>query len=292
MLSAMAAGLGNSLDSISVFAFLSPALALLSLAHLLPPELPGERNAGAVPASSIHAGTGGGHAEKSEAGVWVRFVLVQALGFTLGFATALAPDMSVATSVALVLCFGVLVWTTLALLVFLPTHRMWRRLPPTSSARLYIFPLLHSTVSVVLLGRAISTFPAPANAVLDLAPMRMLASVFGLMGIDVFVSMSSLLIFHHLLHTTGAPAGGPAVGSQRQACCVLVALLILGGVLARGGSLWQISTAQQLSSSSLISASCLLNKRGAAAHKDWQWLLEQTSLRVAAGDDIGAIRNT
>ena len=191
----------------------------------------------------------------------------------------------------------------MALLVFLPSHRMRQRLR-NSSARAYVFPLLHSTVSIVVLGRLISTFPCPANAVLDIGPLRMLASVFGLMGVDWFLSMTSVLIFENVLDSVEHQTTQDCSRSSRSAslrrrvshlvCAHLAALLVLGGLLTRSASFWQIPTAQQLATPASSSAppsiavSCLLNQRGKQIDdkEDWKWLLDQTAIRVAAGDDI------
>jgi hypothetical protein len=191
----------------------------------------------------------------------------------------------------------------MALLVFLPSHRMRQRLP-NSLERAYVFPLLHSTVSIVVLGRLISTFPCPANAVLDIGPLRMLASVFGLMGVDWVLSMTSVLIFENVLYSVEHQTTQDCSRSSRSAslrrrvshlvCAHLAALLVLGGLLTRSTSFWQIPTAQQLATPASSSAppsiavSCLLNQRGKQIDdkEDWKWLLDQTAIRVAAGDDI------
>ena len=51
-------------------------------------------------------------------------------------------------SLLLVWAFGFAIWTMMTVLIYLPTHRMWTRLPRASRVRVYVFPLLHSTVCV------------------------------------------------------------------------------------------------------------------------------------------------
>ena len=84
LLSAIAAGWGNSLDPISALSFVSPALAMGSLARLMPPE----QEAGRPPGLEGSEDAGPSHMV-----IWVIFILVQSLGFVIGFGTALVPDM-------------------------------------------------------------------------------------------------------------------------------------------------------------------------------------------------------
>ena len=62
-LSAAAAGLGNSLDSISVLTVIYPALARIALARLLPPEV-----------STVSSQDG---ESQSSTATWIMFILVQ-----------------------------------------------------------------------------------------------------------------------------------------------------------------------------------------------------------------------
>ena len=62
-LSAATAGLGNSLDSISVLTVIYPALARIALARLLPPEV-----------STVSSQDG---ESQSSTATWIMFILVQ-----------------------------------------------------------------------------------------------------------------------------------------------------------------------------------------------------------------------
>jgi hypothetical protein len=299
VLSAVAAGLGNSLDSISVLSFIAPALALLSLACLTSFEwehrggspvptgpLPWRISSGDVPSVA--------RTDARVAYAYALFIGAQSLGFALGFAAALVPDMPLATSVIGVWVCGLGIWSLMTGLVYLPTLRLWARLGPESLLRIYVFPLLHATVSIAIIGRTISTFQVPAASVVDIAPLRMLGSVFGLIGIDWVVSLSAALISEHTLYLVGAPAQASLlVLSPRAlprasflALGQLMLLLVMGGIFEKAPGMWQETIAKQVASSSSINASCLIHRRQPSGGEDGGWMGEQTALRIAALDDI------
>jgi len=296
VLSAVAAGLGNSLDSISVLSFIAPALALLSLACLTSFEWAEHR---AVPTGSLPWRIRAADAPsvaRTDARVvyaYALFIGAQSLGFALGFAAALVPDMPLATSVIGVWVCGLGIWSLTTGLVYLPTLRLWARLGPESLLRIYVFPLLHATVSIAIIGRSISTFQVPAASVVDIAPLRMLGSVFGLIGIDWVVSLSAALISEHTLYLVAPAQVSFLILSPRAlprasflALGLLLLLLVVGGIFEKAPGLWQETIAQQVASSSSISASCLIHRRQPSADKDGGWLAAQTALRIAALDDI------
>jgi hypothetical protein len=296
VLSAVAAGLGNSLDSISVLSFIAPALALLSLACLTSFEWAEHR---AVPTGSLPWRIRAADAPsvaRTDARVayaYALFIGAQSLGFALGFAAALVPDMPLATSVIGVWVCGLGIWSLMTGLVYLPTLRLWARLGPESLLRIYVFPLLHATVSIAIIGRTISTFQVPAASVVDIAPLRMLGSVFGLIGIDWVVSLSAALISEHTLYLVAPAQVSFLILSPRAlprasflALGLLLLLLVVGGIFEKAPGLWQETIAQQVASSSSISASCLIHRRQPSADKDGGWLAAQTALRIAALDDI------
>ena len=296
VLSAVAAGLGNSLDSISVLSFIAPALALLSLACLTSFEWAEHR---AVPTGSLPWRIRAADAPsvaRTDARVvyaYALFIGAQSLGFALGFAAALVPDMPLATSVIGVWVCGLGIWSLTTGLVYLPTLRLWARLGPESLLRIYVFPLLHATVSIAIIGRTISTFQVSAASVVDIAPLRMLGSVFGLIGIDWVVSLSAALISEHTLFLVAPTQASLLVLSPRAlprasflALGQLMLLLVVGGIFEKAPGMWQETIAQQVASSSSINASCLIHRRQPSGGEDGGWMGEQTALRIAALDDI------
>ena len=299
VLSAVAAGLGNSLDSISVLSFIAPALALLSLACLTSFEWVEHRGGSPVPTGPLPWRISSGdvpsvaRTDARVAYAYALFIGAQSLGFALGFAAALVPDMPLATSVIGVWVCGLGIWSLMTGLVYLPTLRLWARLGPESLLRVYVFPLLHATVSIAIIGRTISTFQVSAASVVDIAPLRMLGSVFGLIGIDWVVSLSAALISEHTLFLVAPTQASLLVLSPRAlprasflALGQLMLLLVVGGIFEKAPGMWQETIAQQVASSSSINASCLIHRRQPSGGEDGGWMGEQTALRIAALDDI------
>ena len=70
--------------------------------------------------------------------------LKQTIGFTIGFATSLAGEMGMLTSVILVFFFGLAVTTVQTVLVYIPAHRLDERLR-VSRGSLFVFPVLGCT---------------------------------------------------------------------------------------------------------------------------------------------------
>ena len=110
-------------------------------------------------------------------------VLTQSAGFCLGFASLFSFPAPSALSLLSTFLVGALLWTLLVALSVLP-HRCWAaRHPGCSWAAALPYPLTHTALSVTLVGRLWSTFPAVGNAVLDFGALKQSASLLGIFGL-------------------------------------------------------------------------------------------------------------
>ena len=196
-------------------------------------------------------------------------VLSQAAGFCLGFASLFSFPAPSAVSLLSTFLVGALLWTLLALLSVLP-HRCWAaRHPGCSWAAALPYPLTHTALSVTLVGRLWSTFPAVGNAVLDLGALKQSASLLGIFGVT-FLAV--------LLGTVSGLEMGcaacPGDGSDQQARAVRrasrgtallwLAALAAGGLLQQGDLLYQRDAADLLSAR--IPASCVFAQTATQVH--------------------------
>jgi hypothetical protein len=198
-------------------------------------------------------------------------VLSQAAGFCLGFASLFSFPAPSALSLLSTFLVGALLWTLLALLSVLP-HRCWAaRHPGCSWAAALPYPLTHTALSVTLVGRLWSTFPAVGNAVLDLGALKQSASLLGIFGVT-FLAV--------LLGTVSGLEMGcaacPGDGSDQQAraravrrasrgtALLWLAALAAGGLLQQGDLLYQRDAADLLSAR--IPASCVFAQTATQVH--------------------------
>ena len=109
-------------------------------------------------------------------------------------------------------------WTTIICLAMVPFHFVFTKYPHWVVTP-YVFSLCHTVASVSLLGEALGTFTCIGNAVLDLAPLRPLASLIGIFGVEFTVllpgSVAALAFLdpaRKLYRDAGAGAGYMLLG--------------------------------------------------------------------------------
>ena len=202
-LSAIAGGLGNSLEPVSVLAILHTTFLIAGL-HIatwndrqaeheqqVDKETFADSEADAVVAavgSAPQTVVSKTWRCRKEAPQMLFLVLTQAAGFCLGFASIFAYPAPSALSMLTTFVAGLLLWMLFAALSVLP-HRCFAARYPTSWAVALTYPLTHTVLSVTVVGRLLSTFPAVGNAVLDVDALKQTASLLGLFGVTFLATL-------------------------------------------------------------------------------------------------------
>jgi len=221
--------------------------------------------------------------------------LSQAMGFTIGFLTMFTLDEITWWGVLATFLMGSLLWffvsvfAVLALVLFVKKYE-------SSVWALFIFPITFTAVLHTLVGRIFSTFPSIANAVLDYAPIRQLASVVGVAGITFVVSTlgsamaaSYLYVAHPTLpvvHLEDPIERSKLQSSLKWIYGGFVILTIVTGLMIQADSFYQKDVSTQIVSH--LNVSCIFGT-GFNQVKDpelYQRVWSHSAERLAAEDSI------
>ena len=216
-LSAVAGGLGNSLEPVSVLAVLQTTFLIAGL-HIAAwndnqkvDQDKKDRNGDNDEAGQeLRPQTTVVMATRRQALLLLFVVLIQGAGTCLGFATLFAYPTMTALSLFTSFVAGMILWTLFTLLSVLP-HLCFAAQYPSSWAVALTYPLTYTVLSVTLVGRLFSTLPAVGNAVLDFGALKQTASLLGIFGVTF---LTVLLGTVSGLEMGCAACPGPGSGQQ------------------------------------------------------------------------------
>ena len=166
-MSAVALGLGNSLDSMSTLSMFHPFLLVC-----------------------------GAEISSDKIGIRNTIILItftQAAGTVLGFASLFGFPEITWLSILGSYVAALIIWALYSLLTLLP-HFFFTRNYPSNILAPFVLPAAYVMVTNVILGTYFSTFLSLANSVLDYLPLRQVASVLGTAAINFFVMLLGTLI--------------------------------------------------------------------------------------------------
>ena len=236
--SAAAVGLGNSLEPISAFVLFHPFLLIVGFEKLFN--------------QISRAGYVLSGYECDLPITCILTALIQAVGMTFGFAGLYGFPTNTFFTVFASFVTSCLWWLVMVCLTMVPLHFVLTKYPSWILAPL-VFPICHSAASVSVLGELVGTFGCIGNAVLDIASLVPLASIFGVAAIEFIAllpgSVSALFFLD------------PARQHFQRTClavgCFMLSVLALGGYLATADSFYQRDSSELVPHTS-IPASCIL----------------------------------
>lgn len=214
--SALLSGFGNSLEPVSILAWIQPAVALAAYDRLvlLKPAW-GERRprlwhltgAAILTAANALGGTiafAGEHCRfpcNCCSTIRHAFMLSPATLTSTSTGVLSFPSTTV-TSLAAAFGFAVAISSLTTAVALLGTHLACNKWPGTIVAVL-VYPCL-STCTHTLTAFAISSFVSPGNAVMDYEPLRQMCAVWGVAGAVALISATAAVAYLHL--TAASPA--------------------------------------------------------------------------------------
>jgi hypothetical protein len=95
---------------------------------------------------------------------WTSFILLESAGFCLGFSGIFGYPHSTALTVATCFAFGILLWVVITLFVVIPYRAYLAYQPTNSLSIIFIFPILQTMVTCSFVGNIFSTFSVVGNA--------------------------------------------------------------------------------------------------------------------------------
>lgn len=304
---------GNSLQSISLIAWLQPLVLLLTY-------------------------EGSVRTFRSLLIAHVSVIAAQAFGFTFAFAGALSVATSTYSSLLFSMGLGTALATANTLGALLPASRLRllaaELLPPGAPARfegslshnslritpfgwlllalpVWAYPIFQSAV-YTLLGFQLGHFHEPGIAVADMPALAQLASLIGLWGLNFIPSLAAATaacVFTSDPLPLTAPAEPPGSFTEASYAATTAAggesgwlrlcrplrrhvlmvagglwlLLTVGGGLVYSDSFYQRPVVDRHLRLRSLPVSCLAAKSVELGSKDYLWLWSQTGQRVAAG---------
>lgn len=261
ILSALAAGFGNSLEPVSILTMVHIFLLLVGFEIVL-----------------------ADHPIMSWNTVQLcSFVLItQALGFCLGFNGMLAYPKLTAGSVFASIGLGALVWILYILLALIPSF-LYLQKYPTSVTNFFSFPIFHTVSYCTVLGNSFSTFAALGNAALDYAPLRQLATLLGIYGVNaVTVFLGSFPFL--LLSRYNTIKSSQMKSIILNAVTGLVVTFLVTGFLIQSKYLYQVHIPKLTPQK--IPVSCIFSENADYGTSLYYHLWNATESRVLAGDSI------
>lgn len=261
ILSALAAGFGNSLEPVSILTFVHIYLLLTGFEIVLGDDVIFSWNTAKI----------------------CGFILItQALGFCLGFVGMMGYPKTTAASVFQAIAFGALVWISYILLALLPSFSYLRKYP-TSITSIFVFPVLHTVAYCSVLGNGFSTFAALGNSVLDYAPLRQLSTLLGIYGINfVTVLIGSFPAFLTSRYNQLNQISMNTL--KRNYLRALVIIFITTGFLIQSKYLYQVHIPKLTPKK--IPVSCVFAQTVDFNSPEYYQLWNTTQSHVIAGDNI------
>ena len=233
--------------------------------------------------------------------------LLQGSSFLLGFCSLTAYPSTTFLTIVEAFGGGVLLSVLNIALVYIPYLYFSQAHKDDILRRSLAFATMNTMVACCVVGNVFSTFPAAANAVLDIGPLTQVASIFGVGGIQFLVvgvaCCAALNLAYddadteNIKRNTATSAGlrsslveNPSVTTAMSAVRTrpgvsalfgLLLLLTVAGLLAQAGLLYQVPVSDLIPST--VPVSCVFSQY--AAYDDTT-LWGVAAARVAAGDAV------
>jgi apolipoprotein N-acyltransferase len=253
LLAAMIFGaLGNSLEPVAMAAWLQPFFLILGIEAFEMETISS--------AASVASFVG----------------LTQGLAFCFGFWSMNGYPSNTSMTVFQTFLMGFALWFAYCIFAIFPQY-FYRRRYPSSSLAIFVFPVSHCVISIVVVGNSLSTFVSIANAVLDLEPLRQIASLVGLCGVEFYLILSATIASYSLLQYFP-----PRSQVFKYFFLSSVTIFLLTGFLAQRSALYQKNVSAQVVP--LIPASCVFGQCEKPGSDGYAGVWENTALRVADGD--------
>jgi apolipoprotein N-acyltransferase len=252
VLSALFGGLGNALEPVSMAAWLQPLALILGVSAF---DLSSWNNCCLL---------------------IIYISVLQGLGVCLGFSSMFGYPSSTPGTVMTTCGLGILMWLIYACLAVLPHYYFQSRYLDSKLAP-FVYPVCHTVVSIVLFGNVSSTFTSIGNSVLDLYPLRHIAALVGLAGVEFYVVLSATVTAMCITKHTSIK--GPY---KPRFILFSIALFLITGFLMQEGTLYQKNVSSQIQP--LVPASCVFAQTAKRNTTEWNDVWNNTARRVEALD--------
>lgn len=256
-LSAVAGGLGNSLEPVSALAFIHIFLLVYGFE---------------VASTWLNAKW------RLKLFAILSFIwLTQAGGFCLGFSSIFGYPKSTPASVAMSFALGLALWIAIIILAVIPHYCFHIRFSGSVTFPL-VFPVCYTMVNHAVIGPVLSTFPSLGNAVVDIAPLRQFAALFGIAGITFMVtSISTSLALSVTQHRS-------VKNITRIVLFASVTAMVVTGFMIYADIFYQKDVSHQIYPS--VSVSCVFAQTAPRGSADRAATWNSTQSRIDAGDAI------
>lgn len=261
ILSSVFWGLGNSLNAVAILTLIQPILLLIGCDLMI----------SSSPSRSSYLKTGG------------LILLTYALGTMLGFSSLFGFPENTPLTLLLSAGAGAGIGLVYFLLVICPSLKFARDFSDfsTSFSLAYFVPMVYpccfTTIMHLLIGSIFSTFISPANAVLDITPLKYVAEIFGIAGVcfvmSTFASLVSLFYTNRL-----------NIGVGKAYTLGLIILITIASFINLRGQFYQANV--QTLIRPYVPVSCLFGWDVTTSDPGYEELWESTAARLQAGDKI------
>lgn len=172
--SSLCGGLGNSLEPVSILTFVHISTLLMGIEFIF---------------ENIAVNSWGGIMNL------LLVILIESFSFVLGFNGIFAYPKLTAVTILYSIGFGLLLWIVNAVVAIIP-YLVYFQHYPKSFFNLFLFPVLLTVANCSVIGNIFSTFSSPGNSVLDYAPLRQVAMLFGIYGINfLFIFIATVCVY-------------------------------------------------------------------------------------------------
>jgi apolipoprotein N-acyltransferase len=267
-ISALFSGLGNSMVPNSVLSLLHSFCLLVGLDWIFTKQ---QQTDQIVSLCSYHG-----------LGVITYIILIQGLGFCLGFYSMFGYPHDTFVTVMESFGAGILAWILYTIFSILP-YLIYTQLFPASLSNVFVFPVLQTTTACAIIGHIFSVYIIPANSALDYEPLKQLAGLCGIASVNFVYLLCSAypayVVTHHRLFTR-------TTIRKWSYSLILGSLIILviTAFLNHAPSLLQKNISELIDP--VVPVSCVFSQGAEVGTDTWYQLWNRTENRVKAGDAI------
>jgi len=256
VLGSILGGLGNSMESVSPLVWLQYFLILSGSLRLVYDD-------------SDNAST---------TSLVIAFIVISVIcGWStcLGFSTAFGFPSSTYSTILESYAFGVMVWSLITAIGILP-FLVFVINTPSFSLISFVLPTTLTFVYHTIVGRSLSTFANPSNAILDYSPLKGIASLFGSASIEfvLFYIVSTIFLLQLSRREVKTFAYYGAT--------VVFMLFAISGFLNVSDSFYQRDVSTQIIPHAHMS--CLFGRVALNGSDEWNSIWINTNDRLANGD--------
>lgn len=215
-------------------------------------------------------------------GILVYIILIQGLGFCLGFYSMFGYPNDTIVTVLESFGAGILAWIIYTLIAIIP-YVMYTQLFPRSLWNVFVYPILQTMVACAIIGHIFSVFIIPGNTALDYEPLKQLASLCGIASVNfIFIlcaAFPAYLITHVRLFTR--------TEIRKWSSSLVLGLLVLFSITAfinHAPQLFQKDISELIEP--VVPVSCVFSQGAEVGTDTWYQLWNSTESRIKAGDAI------